>query len=289
MMNIDVSREIEEYWEKQKKLADCWNLNYDLQGKVCGNQNAIYQELTFQALDGTSIRVRYVRPAVRKAVRLVFDFHDEGQPVQGWFHLTRYVALGYAVAAMEVRGVQDCSYARGAEGGVDNLYDRLVYLDAYLMSHIMEQMEGIDTACMGAFGRGHGGAIALALCALNPKIKECSMEYPTLCDIRQEVALGYGREQKSLKRYFRMQDPMHEQEAKVLRNLDRIDPINLAPMVQAEVLMATAMLDTVSPPLCQEAVYERIAGKKQRIIFPRHEHELINAFEDENLKFLKFI
>ena len=34
-------------------------------------------------------------------------FHDAGRPVRGWHHMTRFVALGYAVFALENRAEAD--------------------------------------------------------------------------------------------------------------------------------------------------------------------------------------
>lgn len=58
-------------------------------------------------------------------------------------------------------------------------------------------------------------------------------------------------------------------------------------MVHFDVLLATAMLDTIAPVQNQYTLYNRLSRNKQHILFGKHEHELINQVEDEHLKFIR--
>lgn len=68
---------------------------------------AEYQTVTFVADDGATLSARYIRPVGNKRVPTVLMFHDAGRPVRGWHHMTRFVALGYAVFALENRAEAD--------------------------------------------------------------------------------------------------------------------------------------------------------------------------------------
>lgn len=109
-------------------------------------------------------------------------------------HLTSNIELDYAVVAMDCRG-QACksndTYSvigttvsghtiKGIDGDINDLYYRKVYLDALLLSRIVASFEDINDENMITFERDQGGAIAIALAALNPNIKKCSMKYPIL-------------------------------------------------------------------------------------------------------------
>ena len=65
------------------------------------NAQAVYQQWSVPAPNGREIRARYIRPAREGAFPTVLMFHDLGRGVRGWHHMTRFVALGYAVAALE--------------------------------------------------------------------------------------------------------------------------------------------------------------------------------------------
>lgn len=68
---------------------------------------AEYQTVTFVADDGATLSARYIRPVGNKRVPTVLMFHDAGRPVRGWHHMTRFVALGYAVFTLENRAEAD--------------------------------------------------------------------------------------------------------------------------------------------------------------------------------------
>ena len=68
--------------------------------------------------------------------------------------------------------------------------------------------------------------------------------------------------------------------------LDYLDPVNLAPLLRGPLLMGTGLLDKVAPPEGQYAVYNRAVCPKKHLVYPKYEHERINFFEDELLKFL---
>lgn len=259
------------YWDSQIKEADEKEHTYSLHDVELGNRKAKYQEIWFQGIDDIWIQARYVRPIGMDKVPLVFDFHDEGKPVQGWFHLTRYVALGYAVIAMESRGLP-VSNPDTVEVTRLLRYHR-TFMDAYILSRIMEKLVGIDANHMAAFGRGYGGAVAMALSVLRPDIKKCSMEYPNLCCVQENIRIQFDGD-----------DGQRQEDACGM--LEYIDMLNFAPFVKAEVLMGTAMLNQVASPDSQKKVFDRLTCKKRQVLFPRHEHELINFFEDENLRFL---
>ena len=73
--------------------------------------------------------------------------------------------------------------------------------------------------------------------------------YPFLCDYQrvwemdQDVA-AYAE----VRDYFRWQDPRHEREAAFFERLGYIDVQHLCPRIRAEVLMCTALRDTICPP-----------------------------------------
>lgn len=49
--------------------------------------------------------------------------------------------------------------------------------------------------------------------------------------------------------------------------------------------MSTGLLDCVSPPSAQFAVFNALDTPKRHLVYPKHGHELNNFFENELLKF----
>ena len=170
------------------------------------------------------------------------------------------------------------------------MYYCKVYLDAYILSRIVEELESTDKSRMIAFGKGQGAAIALVVSSLNKNIKKCSMQYPFLCDFKRVYDMDLDVDAyEGLRYYFRWFDPMHLREKEVFEKLGYIDIVNFANKLNCEILMGTALLDTICPPSTQYAVYNNLNCDKKHIIFPKYDHELNNFFENENLKFIRFL
>ena len=76
------------------------------------NPCARYSEVSFE-LGTDVVHARLIEPAgrtrVSERVPLCLMFHDVDRPVRGWHHMTRFVAMGYAVLALDddVVGVGD--------------------------------------------------------------------------------------------------------------------------------------------------------------------------------------
>lgn len=297
-----MNNQVREYWKNQVEQLKKTNLSYSCRQRECLNSNALYYDLEFTSFDGEIIYAKYIRPSHNKKVPVIFDFHRIQERSQGWFHLTRYIALDYAVVAMDCRGQAGyssdtqrvngttvCGYImKGIDGDIDDLYYRKVYLDALLLSWIVEELDGIDNNKMITFGRDQGGAIAFALAALNPHIKKCSMLYPMLINIGELIEDNYDSGlSEDIRYYLRWFDPQNIRKEEILNELSYIDIMNFTSFIKADVLIASALLDVKTPSYSHKQLYDQLNCHKQLIEFVKHDHELINAFEDENLKFIQ--
>ncbi|MBC5625563.1 acetylxylan esterase [Clostridium sp. NSJ-49] len=292
------------FWKKQKDLADNLELDYTITKKNFNNKNANYYEIKFRGIDSANIYAKYIRPNTEEKVPTVLEFHDYKKASRSWHHLTRYIGVNYSVVAMDCRGQggksEDLGNIKGSTvcgnliNGLDdvkeNMYYCKVYLDAYILSRIVEELESTDKSRMIAFGKGQGAAIALVVSSLNKNIKKCSMQYPFLCDFKRVYDMDLDVDAyEGLRYYFRWFDPMHLREKEVFEKLGYIDIVNFANKLNCEILMGTALLDTICPPSTQYAVYNNLNCDKKHIIFPKYDHELNNFFENENLKFIRFL
>lgn len=280
----------QEQVQQQKKIA----LSYTCTQRKDMGTKALYYDVTFISFDGQVIHAKYIRPVTKKKVPVVFDFHRYLEQSQGYFHLTRYIALQYAVVAMDCRGqgqivtnsqrlnatMLDSWVLDLTQGDIDDIYYHKVYLDALLLSWIVEELEGIDTTKMIAFGRDQGGAIALALAVLNPHIIKCSMLQPMLANSKAIL------ERQCVNKEQEWCISFQKEKDKISSRLEYIDIMNFAKLVDCEVLLATALLDTKTPSFSHQCLYDAMHCKKKMLTFVKHGHELINAFEDENLKFI---
>jgi cephalosporin-C deacetylase len=228
-------------------------------------------------------------------------FHGYSGNSGEWSDKLNYVAQGFSVAALDCRGQGGLSedaggvpgnthrghIIRGLDGTPEHLLFRQIFLDCAQLAGIVMQMPEVDADRVGATGGSQGGALTLACAALEPRIRRAAPIYPFLCDYQRvwEMDLAAGAYEE-LRTYFRLFDPLHERETDVFTRLGYIDVQHLADRIEAKVLMAVGLMDTICPPSTQFAAYNRIHSPKQMVLYPDFGHEGLPGIGDRIFDFL---
>jgi len=257
--------------------------------------------LYFTGIGGARVYAKYVRPKQRTGpAPAILQFHGYSMNSGDWQHKLPFVAMGYAVAAMDVRGQGGLSQdvggvtgntlnghiIRGLEQGPEALFYRSIYLDTARLAKVVMGFEEVDASRVGATGWSQGGGLTLACAALVPEIRKAAPAYPFLCDYQRAWEMDMAeRAYHELKQFFKRFDPTHERAAEWWRRLGYIDVQHLAPRIRAEVLMATGLLDDICPPSTQFAAYNKIAAQKQMALYPDFGHEDLPGFHDKVFTF----
>ncbi len=241
-----------------------------------GSATADYAVLRLVGLDGETIECRCAIPHGVQSAPVVLAYHDATRPVRGWHHLTRFVALGYAVVAMQNRaGVEGVLVAEPAAVGdgwgvmyhlpgealpptgrtISNKTCQTLeatYSDALVVAHALSRIDRIDAHKVLTFGDGLGGALALLVASQVP-VCAASAFAPLPSALDESCA--------------------------------RVDVAQIASGLSCPVLMGMGLLDRQATP---EAISAIIDGLLQpRVLrYPRYAHERVNAFEDELMAFL---
>lgn len=175
---------------------------------------------------------------------------------------------------------------RGLDGEPDNLLFRHIILDTAQLAQIVRAMPEVDSERIGVIGGSQGGGLALACSALAP-IKRTAIEFPFLPDYKRVWEMDLAKDAyQELQTYFCHHDPLHQRENEVFTKLGYIDVQHLAPRIEAEVLMAVGLMDTVCPPSTQFAAYNKIPAQKAPAIYPDFGHEGLPGFADQALLFM---
>lgn len=252
------------------------------------NPMADYWELTFPATDGKLLTARFLRPKLETPAPVVLMFHDNARKTRGWHHMTRFIALGYAVLALENReGCYDLT--KGWEDGPSGLPLTQLYTDALTTAHLAERLPGINSAQMLTWGEGLGGGLAIVAAAMLPdRVVKCAALHPMPADfykvwesdVREGLCAG-------LRNQFRSGDPVHGREEALFQTLGYLDLCGFAPLLRGELLLGTGLMDTVALPAAQYAVYNRAGCPKRHLVYPNYLHERINFFENELVGFFR--
>jgi cephalosporin-C deacetylase len=258
-------------------------------------------QMYFTGVKGARIHAKFLRPKnISRKHPALLKFHGYSGSSGNWFDLLPYVAAGFVVAALDVRGQGGLSedvgghigttlsghIIRGLDGDPDNLLFRHIFLDTAQLAQIVGAMTEVNSERIGALGGSQGGGLALACSALAP-IKRTAIEFPFLTDYKRVWEMDLAKDAyNELNSYFRNHDPLHQREDEVFAKLGYIDVQHLAPRIEAEVLMAVGLMDTVCPPSTQFAAYNKITSQKALVIYPDFAHEGLPGFTDQTLLFM---
>jgi len=263
---------------------------------------ATCSHLWFTGVGGARIHAKLLQPkTAAKPHPAVLMFHGYTADCGGWQDKLCYAAAGYTVAVLDCRGQGGLSedvggvkgnthnghIIRGLNEAPEKLLYRAIFLDTAQLANLVMAMEDVDEKCVGTLGGSQGGALALACAALEPRIARCAPVHPFLCDYRRVWDLHLAKDAYAeLKDFFRKFDPQHKNEKEIFNGLGYIDVQHLAPRIQARVMMAITLSDTICPPSTQFAAYNKITADKSREIFPDFGHEPPPGFADKTFTFM---
>ena len=258
--------------------------------------------LYFTGVRGARIHAKYLRPKNAKEPHpAILEFHGYSGDSGDWVSKLPYVAMGYSVASMDVRGQGGKSedvggvkgntlhghIIRGLDDGPDNLLFRHIFLDAAQLAGIIMSMPDVDENRVGAMGASQGGALTLACASLEPRIKRLAPVYPFLCDYKRVWDMDLAKDAyQELHDYFRRFDPLHKRENEIWMTLGYIDLQNIVKRIKGEVLMAVGLMDTICPPSTQFAAYNKITAPKEMAVYPDFGHEHLPGFQDMTFRFM---
>jgi len=200
-------------------------------------------------------------------------------------------ARGQGGLSEDVGGVKGTTLrghiVRGLSDHPDKLLFRQIFLDAAQMARVVMTLPEVDPQRIASTGASQGGGLAIACAALEPRIARTAPVYPFLCDYQRVYEMDLAVEAyEELSHYFRRFDPTHQIETEIFTRLGYIDVQHLANRIQARVLMATALMDTVCPPSSQFAVYNKISSPKEMVLYPDFGHEGLPGHSDRVFEFL---
>jgi cephalosporin-C deacetylase len=147
----------------------------------------------------------------------------------------------------------------------DGYYYQLAYADILRGIDYLMTRKDIDHDRVGIAGTSQGGGIALAVAALDPRLKAVVAHVPFLCDVRQS-ARTEGALIKRLLDTAKLNDEPH------LRTLDYIDPLQLVPTLRAPTLVSSGGKDRTCPAPTIRAVFDRIPAVKSLFHDPELPH-----------------
>ena len=147
----------------------------------------------------------------------------------------------------------------------EGAYYQGAYADMFRAIDFAASRPDLDGDRIALVGTSQGGGIALAVAALDSRIKAVVAHVPFLCDFRLAA-----RTPKSLVK--KLLDQAGRNDEAALRTLDYFDPRQLAPLLRAPALISAGGRDEVCPASTIQSVYERLPGAKTLKFYPDLPH-----------------
>lgn len=293
--------DFDEYWDEALAELDGIAPESDIHPVDFGIPGVHCAHLWFNSVNGGRIHAKLWQPA-KPSGAAILRFHGYSMMSGEWTDGMAYALLGYTVAYLDSRSQGGLSQApdeprgsgpnqiiRGlASEDPRDLFMRRNFLDTAQLARVVSQLPGVDPQRMASQGGSQGGALALVCAALHPAIRKVVSGFPFLSDYQRvwEMDLAQGA-YGELREFFRRVDPRHQNEEALFTRLGYIDIQNLAPRIEAEVMMYTSLSDTVCPPSTQFAAFNKIRSPKNYRLWPDFGHEYLPGEHDLTYRFLR--
>lgn len=186
---------------------------------------------------------------------------------------------GYAVLQVFPRGQGESSKYYKINGDKlsthlekpEGAYYQGAYADVIRFIDYMVTRADIDSSRIAMVATSQGGGIALAISALDPRIKAVVAHVPFLCNIRLAATIPNSLVKTLL-------DKSNNNNEAALQTLDFFDPFQLARRIGVPILMSAGGRDSTCPKATIESVYNKLSAKKGLEIYPQLTHTSCQGF-----------
>lgn len=256
-------------------------------------------DISYNGFDGTRIHGWYIVPAFAGAgpFPCLIHYHgftgNRGMPAD----FMQWLAMGVAVVSVDCRDQCGCTgnrahYSSGATQSVvcrgildkNEYYFRYVYMDCVRALDFACAQSEVDGNKLIVEGGSQGGALTMAVCALDSRPWLALADVPSNSDLTRRVEGAFGSF-SAVTDYLKV-FPMHTEKA--FETLSYFDTMNLADRIQCPVLASVGLKDNVCPARQYFATYNRIASPKEIRLYPFNGHEGGSAVHNEvKLRFVR--
>jgi cephalosporin-C deacetylase len=203
---------------------------------------------------------------------------SRGQP----WEFSHWLQAGTAVLSIDCReqGGDTGNHARYSHGMVGNVvckglldpreyYYRAVYMDCVKALDFLETCPELDPKRLVIEGGSQGGALGMAVCALDKRPALAMLDVPSNSNLEARVEGQHG----SFSAVFEYLRRFPDQMAQAYETLSYFDTMNMAESITCPLFASVGLLDNVCPAKCYFASYNRIQANKTICLYPFNGHE----------------
>jgi cephalosporin-C deacetylase len=158
--------------------------------------------------------------------------------------------------------------------GIDHprgYYYEGAYADVFRSIDFLVSRTEVDPKRIAIMGTSQGGGIALAVAALDPRVRAVAAHVPCLCDMREAAAIP-GSLVNTLLNKGNANRPS------AWNTLDYFDPLRLAPNIHAPTLISAGGKDKTCPASTIRSVFDAVTATKTLAWYPDLPHTSSQSF-----------
>lgn len=244
-------------------------------------------EVFYDGWRGARICAWYVVPEGDGPFPAIVQYHGYSGAKHDLYECLSWAGQGYAVMTVDTRGQSGNSSDPGHYSGghvkgwmtlgildPEEYYYRGVFIDCVRALDWLCTRPEIDAQHIGITGMSQGGALTLAVAALDQRPVLAMPEMPYLCHYKRAVDIAERDPYLEIAEYLRRYP---ERDDQVWRTLSYFDNMNLAEWIQCPTLCSVGLQDDICPPSTVFAAYNKITATKDMAVYPYHNHAQVPA------------
>lgn len=290
------------FWEETKEISKNQSLNEEIKKINYIVEDIEANKIFYDGFGGARICGYYLLPRTEKPHPIILWFHGYSDDKQKINFYLKWVLMGYAVMAIDIRGqngesIDNKAYPAPSVIGYmtkgifskEDYYYRGVYMDCVRAIDFLSTRKEIDINRLCVTGASQGGGLALSTAALDLRPKLVIAEIPYLC--HYERAIEWAEEAKNVTylEFIPIIKKYPEKVEDMFNTLSYFDNLNLCSWIKARTIISVALKDLICPPSTVFAVYNNICSEKYIEIMPFYDHswETIINFDERRLECIK--
>ena len=291
-----------EFWKETIEISKSMSLDEEINKIDYMIKGFDANKVYYNGFKGSRICGYYLTPNGVGPFPAILFFHGYGGSKQKINHYLKWIFMGYAVLAVDVRGQSGESvdakiypppsvpgYMTKGIFSKKDYYYRGVYMDCVRAIDFLSRRKEINIKRLCITGGSQGGGLTLSTAALDNRPKLAIAEIPYLCHYRRAVEWSEEIKNMTYLEFIFLIKAYPERENEMFKVLSYFDNLNLCSWIKARTVVTCAMKDTVCPPSTIFAVFNHIKTQKHMEIMPYYEHdyEAIMDFEEKKLEYIK--
>ncbi len=272
------------FWAETRKIADAQPLMPTRVPFAYPSDHVAVYDITYCGFDDTVIHGWFIVPKFVKSGKLpcLIHYHGFGGSRGKPWQMMHWATQGLAVLSVDCRdqGGETGNRAAYSNGTIQHVYSRGVldksehyhralYMDALKAIDFALTCPEVDESRIIIEGGSQGGALVMAVAALDNRACVALPQVPSNTNIERRVEGRHGS-YASINDYLRRYPDRVDQ---VYETLSYFDTMNMADKITCPVYASVGLSDPICPPECYYATYNRITAEKRIEVYPFNEHD----------------